>query len=84
MKNPLLEESKNFELGRIVKRPAKQTTKKSQAIIVYVSGGVVQDVEKPKKYADVAIEIHDYDVDDDDRDNIAIDKDGKSFARSRY
>ena len=55
--------------------------KKIPAIIVYVRGGVVQDVQKPKEFKDVRVEVHDYDTDDDTSPRIETDKDGEAFEK---
>ncbi len=60
---------------------SRPNQKKPQNIIVYLRGGVVQDVYKPKRFADVPVEIHDYDVDDDSHPSITVDQQGEKFSK---
>ena len=54
-----------------------------QKIIVYVRGGVVEDVKKFPENLEVIVEVRDYDIIEEDN-RTRTDENGESFGLTQY
>jgi hypothetical protein len=53
---------------------------RDKKITIIVEGGVVEDIVK-EKCSEIDVEVHDYDVDQQEDENLFIDKYGRKFNR---
>ncbi len=57
---------------------------REKKIIVYLRGGVVEDVKKFPENLEVIVEVHDYDILDDEDKSMRLDENKEAFGLTQY